>query len=144
MTEREIPLRNRKRRSSEAATPSPAPREMSYEESIRIADKMLPSLARATWSKAALDLFVAQNVVPEPRRSDHVRAEMSDCAENFADRDIGGLGIALTHGSVLVECARHELHASTALKEPNRYVKLRGRAYALIDETILHTLWQKC
>jgi hypothetical protein len=128
VTKRDIPLSKCKRRSSGAlvATPSPAPRGMSFEESIRIADKMLPSMSGATWSKAALDLFMAQNVVPEPRRSDHVRAEMSDCAENFADRDIGGLGIALTHGSVLVECAKHELHASTALKEPNRYVKLQG------------------
>lgn len=36
------------------------------------------------------------------------------------DSQIGGVGIALGHGSVLFECAKQEMHSTTALRKPSR------------------------
>ena len=61
-----------------------------------------------------------QPVEAEEAVKPEVEYKYSDCAEAFMDKEVGGLAISLPHGSVVFECARHELHATTALNEPNR------------------------
>uniref|UniRef100_A0A1A9UGC8 Methylcytosine dioxygenase TET n=1 Tax=Glossina austeni TaxID=7395 RepID=A0A1A9UGC8_GLOAU len=52
-------------------------------------------------------------------------AEINDNLEALQDPQMGGVAIALNHGSVLIECAKHEMHATTALRRPNRHEPTR-------------------
>lgn len=46
--------------------------------------------------------------------------EINDNTDCFEDPQMGGVAIALQHGSLIIECAKLEMHSTTALKQPNR------------------------
>ena len=61
-----------------------------------------------------------QKILKHVNEHDEVIYEFdSDNEESLVS--CGGVGLALTHGSLLIECAKQELHATTPVSRPNRF-----------------------
>ncbi len=73
----------------------------------------------STENQAEYSISIPEEPIPDENA---VTYRETDNRDKFGENNIniGGLALALEHGSVLIECARHELHATTALKNPNR------------------------
>ncbi|RWS30518.1 Methylcytosine dioxygenase TET1-like protein [Leptotrombidium deliense] len=90
--------------------------ENEYSSIMKLVDSPLKNLSSfSTTSKP-----VTRHIISEQSSKEVIYEFDSDNEDYINDSSMGGVAIALSHGSLLFECARHEIHSTTSLSNPNR------------------------